>query len=64
MDFEPNLASPEIELQMERENVPESDRDEVRRFSDFLRERKTPKTMRPDVKAWVLGKVPPEDEKT
>mgnify|MGYP000873609055 CR=1 FL=1 len=62
MDFEANLASPEMELQMERDNVPEIDRDEVRRFSDFLRERKTPKTMRPEVKAWALPEMPREKE--
>lgn len=52
-DFEPPLASSEIELQMERDDVPEGDRDEVRRFAEFLRERKSPKTMRPEVKAWA-----------
>lgn len=57
-DFEPNLASPEMELAMERDQVPENYRDEVRRFADFLRERKSPKTMRPEVKAWVLQQEP------
>ena len=43
---------------MERDQVPENYRDEVRRFADFLRERKSPKTMRPEVKAWVLQQEP------
>lgn len=34
--FEPELASPPVEELMERCEIPESDREEIRRFSQFL----------------------------
>lgn len=40
MSWEPDLASVEMEEIMEKKDLPESDRDEVRRFAEFLAVRK------------------------
>jgi hypothetical protein len=57
----PDLASPQTEGMMEAQDLPEGDRDQVRRFAEFLRRRKArlageslppaPEGMR----AWLLG---------
>ena len=36
MTWEPELASPQVEEMMERQELPEANRDEVRKFSEFL----------------------------
>lgn len=54
----PDLAGVELEKRMEARDVPEEDRDEVRRFAEFLRWRKDKqagKTLEPmseEMKAW------------
>lgn len=61
MNWQPNLASQELEQAMEAKDVPEADRDEVRRFSEFLgrvkgkREGKKLPPAPEGMKAWVLG---------
>ena len=60
--FIPDLASSALEEEMEAKELPEEDRDEVRRFAEFLQRRKdfragkelppAPKGM----KDWLLGK--------
>ncbi len=62
MSDEPPLASQSIEEAMERKDVPESDRDEVRRFSEFLERYKQHKEGKPlgpapdGMRDWLLGK--------
>jgi hypothetical protein len=60
--WEPDLASPEMEKRMEAQDIPEEDRDEVRRFAEFLqrkKDKKEGKTLPPmteEMKNWLLGK--------
>lgn len=43
MSFDPELASPKLETLMESQDVPECDRDELRRFAEFLARRSAKK---------------------
>jgi hypothetical protein len=58
----PDLASQPLEELMEAKNLPEEDRDEVRRFAEFLQRRKDVregKTLPPapdGMRDWLLGK--------
>ena len=61
MTWKPNLASPEVEKLMEDADLPESDRDDARKFVEFLRWRKDRKAgenlpMVEEMKNWLLGK--------
>lgn len=38
--WDPVMASQQVEELMEAQELPESDRDEIRRFSEFLKRRK------------------------
>ena len=38
--WQPDLASPDLEKAMEAADLPEEDRDEARRFAELLRRRK------------------------
>ncbi len=57
----PDMASEETEILMEENDLPEEDRDEVRRFAEFLRRRKDKKDGKelppaPEgMKDWLLG---------
>ncbi len=57
----PDLASVDLEQKMEAENVPEDDRDELRRFEEVLRRRKAKHEgaelpPAPDgMREWLLG---------
>lgn len=42
--WQPDMASPELESLMESKDVPETDRDELRRFAEFLARRKAMKS--------------------
>ena len=59
--WEPDLASVELEERMEAQNVPEEDRDEVRRFAEVLRRCKAKRegqSLPPapeGMKEWLLG---------
>ena len=59
MSWQPELADPRIEKAMELKSIPENDRDEVRRFAEFLRRLKQPTEdrgpLRPEMKAFILG---------
>jgi hypothetical protein len=65
--WEPGLASNEIEEGMECADVPESDRDEVRRFSEFLQRRTDRKAgievgpAPSGMKEWLTGNPPPSE---
>ena len=69
--FEPDLASPHLEKLMEDQELPESDRDELRRFAEVLRRRKDRregKELPPapeGLRDWLLGKdkLPPLEER-
>jgi hypothetical protein len=54
MTWQPQLASMELEEAMERKGAPESDRDEVRRFAEFLNAKK-PAGLTPAMKTWARG---------
>lgn len=59
----PELASQEVEEGMDRIDLPESDRDDVRRFSEFLRIQKqraagNTSTLSAEMRNWLLGKEP------
>lgn len=60
--WEPDMASVEMEELMEGKDLPESDRDEVRRFAEFLRrvkDKKAGKELPPapeGMRDWLLGK--------
>lgn len=62
MAWEPDGCSPEMEEEMELHDLPEPDRDEVRRFAEYLQRRKdvkdgkevTPRT--DEMTKWLLGK--------
>lgn len=60
--WKPDIASMETEELMEEHDLPEEDRDEVRRFSEFLRRRKDKKAgrelppMPKEMRDWLLGK--------
>lgn len=62
MPWEPDMASVPLEELMEAKDLPEGDRDEVRRFAEFLRRRKDRKDGKklppaPEgMKDWLLGK--------
>lgn len=43
MTWEPDLASKELEELMESKDLPESDRDELRRMAEFIARRKAKK---------------------
>ena len=45
----------ELEERMEVMNLPEQDRDELRRFSDFLSFKKDKTKIDPEMKAWLTG---------
>lgn len=55
---EPELASQEIEEIMEKQEVEEVDRNEIRRLSEFLRWKGKDKTtpINPEIKNYILGK--------
>lgn len=54
--FQPELANQKLEDEMERHDLPESDRDELRCFSQFLDKSAVPVGLKP----WVYGEdVPP-----
>lgn len=60
--WQPDLASPSLEEKMETADLPEGDRDEVRRFAEFLRRKKEfrengkcVEPPPPEMKAWLLG---------
>ncbi len=58
--WEPDNASLPLEQLMEEEDLPESDRDEVRRFAEFLALRKqtpkgTPIKITAEMKRWLTG---------
>jgi hypothetical protein len=58
--WKPENASPELEEEMEAKGLPESDRDELRRFSEILRRRKgTPKgqpvPLTEEMRRWLKG---------
>ncbi len=59
--WEPDPASEAMEESMESANLPEEDRDEVRRFAEVLRrigDKKQGKTLPPmpdGMKEWMLG---------
>ncbi len=61
--WDPDLASPQLEQLMEDRNVPEEDRDEVRRLSEFLQRRKDKKdgkTLPPapeGMREWLQGEL-------
>lgn len=63
--FQPDHASEELERLMEDKDLPETDRDEVRRFAEFLRRRadfRAGKQLPPapqGMKDWLLGKDVP-----
>lgn len=49
----PNLL---LEQEMEKRDLPESDREELRTFTDFLGIRKRKEKITPEMKAWLLGR--------
>jgi hypothetical protein len=61
MTWEPAGASCKLEKLMEKKDAPEQDRDELRRFAEFLARQKDKKEgkkldpMPPEMKAWLLG---------
>ena len=62
MTWIPDPAPIEMEKKMEEQDIPESDRDEVRKLAEFLRRkqaRKEGKELPPmpeEMKNWLLGK--------
>lgn len=60
--WNPSLANLELETLMESQEVDESDRDEVRRFAEFLQRRKDKRDglavgpMPNAMRAWLEGK--------
>jgi hypothetical protein len=58
----PGLASVDLEEQMKAQDIPEVDRDEVRRFAEFLKRRKDRTEGKPlepapeGMREWLLGK--------
>ena len=61
MAWNPEMASLPLEQEMERKELPEEDRDELRRFAEVLRRRKaTPKgeavPLTGEMKEWLQGK--------
>lgn len=70
MTWKPDNASIDLERKMEEANAPESDRDEVRRFAEWLRRRKDVKDGKevpprtPEMTAWLKGEdvEPPLEE--
>jgi len=60
--WEPDFVSEELEKEMEEKNLPEGDRDEIRRFAEFLQWRKAKKAdkktppISQEMKDWLLGK--------
>lgn len=64
--WQPDLASEPLEKLMEQQDVPETDRDELRRFSEFLqrrKEKKDGKLLAPapaGMKEWLLGETKPK----
>lgn len=65
--WEPDLAGVRLEELMEARDLPEEDRDEVRRFAEFLQRRKERKLGNPlppmpdGMKDWLLGDDRKED---
>jgi hypothetical protein len=63
MTWKPEITSVALEKEMESLNVPEEDRDEVRRFAEFLKRRKDKqdgKELPPlstEMRAWLEGKT-------
>jgi hypothetical protein len=61
-EWVPDMASLELEQLMEEKELPESDRDELRKFSEFLRRRKDKKDgkevppLTQQMKDYLLGK--------
>ncbi len=61
--WKPDGASLDIEQKMEEKEIPEEDRDEVRRFAEFLQRRKDLKdgkklTPAPEgMKEWLMGEL-------
>lgn len=62
MTWKPNLASVSIEEEMEAKNILEKDRDEMRRFAEFLEIKKNMKegerltdVISKEMKEWLLG---------
>lgn len=60
MTWKPERATDDLEELMERSALPEQDREELRRFSEFLRRKKVKKEDRSpltaQMKDWLLGK--------
>jgi len=62
MSWKPSLASLPVEKEMERKDLPEEDREEVRRFAEFLRRKRDKREGKelppmPDgMKDWLIGK--------
>ena len=57
----PNKTSPPAEEAMEKVNLPEDDRVEIRKMCEFLRRKEAKKRgeelppMSPEMKSWLLG---------
>ena len=45
----------DVEKLMESRNLPESDRDELRTFNEFLAVKRHKGKITPEMKAWLLG---------
>lgn len=55
MPWKPEGASLTMEAEMERQDLPEVDRDEVRRFAEYLRRRHDKEPIPPYMKPWLEG---------
>ena len=55
MKFEPPLASKSLEELMEKHDIAESDREELRAFAQFLGATADKQRLTPEVKRWALG---------
>lgn len=70
MTWKPDPASLPIEVEMEAKDIPEQDRDEVRRFVEFLRWKsdkqagKEPAPLTDEMRAWLLGELGKTNECT
>lgn len=61
MTWQPDMASVDMEKKMEDKDLPESDRDEVRRFSEFLRLRKVQTVITKEMHNWLIGEEATDD---
>ncbi len=55
MKFEPPLASRSLEDLMEKRDIAESDREELRAFSQFLGVTADKQKPTPELKRWAIG---------